>query len=1159
MASKHGPSMQAFVGPQNMDRQDIGRLTNFNKILQEYERAVHQGGQPPSISAIREKYDTISAFPFQPLTCSSCVAWSHLSTPTDPGAYMRAAPAVFEPMVTSWLSTPSTAAGVIRFVVAELGPEFTGAEVQSQISKSGFANLLNQTFIDTLSSLGNSGAFTKDSLLDLFYEHHSDELPLMPGEITERPTNDEYVPAPGSCAESYTQIAMKAKAVAEHRAFRALIGVLIIGVVLITGMDTYNPADLRVSEGSDSESEPRAASSQSWIATTEAVIIFVFVSEVVLKFVAQGMRPWRFFHVRALPGTAPYVPHDHMQFVFNFRHWLGGFQGWNVFDFVVVLICVAQQVRDQEAGSMVVLRMVRLIKVLQIFMEVDQIRAVLIGLAGGLHSLIFVLLVFSVIFYVYGLVGIHLFGVTDEFHFSDMFSTFTTMSRMAMGPWQDVLFINLYGCLDDRAQLGTPQIHAIFCDAADHQSSGINNDSWRRIAVMLYFITFKAVCGFVALSLLFGVITTAMSKALAETNERKFEALRMKRQHGAHKMLIRRRNAARMEAEVDTVQRYSTKWWSIAGKIEVGLEAVEGVSDDPNTNRRRRVYVTKATGLPLSDGSASNPKAGDPYAVVYWNDEELYRTDIVYNSVNPEWDESAIICVPLEGGTLRVEIFDWDADEAVLPGVSRCDSFQGEVQLSIGLNSDSLGGADCVPATASYNLTEHIVWHESETEILADAAEAAAVPPKQRTPAQLAAVSKSLQTIRWFQVNCPNTSALLQVSKYVKKKELAEGDVLFEHGANANSMYVVFSGTILLQQSSGKIVARLGSGATVGERALMGDMDELMENVDDQFGSDSDQEDDIDASKRYCKAVAQTDAVVGRLSRGKFYNVPNRRAGASGGDVTGLVLQYKRISLRTFSLVNEDWFHWVIIVCILVQAVVLGLETTVKNHELIDASNEPFWAFVNVTLRLIFTCEVVLKVVAFLNPWQEWSWFTDPWTLFDAAIVMMSWLPFTPQGLLLLRVLRLFRVLKEFNSLPQLQMIVNGLIDAIAGLWFVMLLLCLTVYFYSIIGLQIFGLNDYRFRTLDSALLTLASTATEGGWPAQMYTNMYGCRDYYTAGHRCCTENDRLGTDDTPFGMPSRPPARVRALNLSFRTRALVCARLAFRTPHVALVCGPKT
>lgn len=1107
MASQYGPNMQAFVGPQTMNRQDIARLTSFNKVLLQFQRNVNDGLAPPRIDEIRDLYHKIGTSPGLALASSWWLSCTH---------HGRALPepAVFEPMVTTWLESPSTAAGVIRFVVAELGPQFNAAEVQAQIAASGFGSLIDKEFLEQLGGLDANETLDKDQLLEMFYAHHHNDLPVMPGELIERFTKDVPAPAPGSCAASYARLGAKAKTISDHRAFRAVIGILIIGVVLITGIHTNTAAANRTEH--------------TWVQNTEFVIIMVFVTEVLLKVVAQGLTPWRFFHVNAMPGTAPYSPHGHWQWLFNLRHWLSGLQGWNIFDFVVVVICVMQQAAEDDNGNMVVLRMVRLMKVLQLFMEIDQIRAVLIGLAGGLHSLIFILVVFSVIFYVYGLVGIHMFGLSDEFHFSNLGYAVTTMARMAMGPWQDVLFINLYGCLDEKANLGTPQIQEIYCEEAEHPGlTGIvgSDDIMRRGAVLFYFITFKIVCGFVALSLLFGVITTAMSKALAESNQKKFDALRLKRQQGAHKELLRRRNAARMEQEVDTVQRYSTKWWTISGKIEVKLEKLPGSIDQPGGARRRRVFVPKATNLPLSDGTAQDPKPGDPYVLVFWNDQQIFKTDIVYNSVDPVWHESGIILIPPGGGELRVEVFDWDADDKIIPGVRRSDAFQGEATISLGKDSNSLGGTQCDPASKFYNLTEHVANMALDEALLASAAEVAAVLPKERTLADLQAIANVLESIRWFQVNCPNAQALLQVAKCVTQKQYATDEVLYDHGASARSMYIVLSGSVILRQPSGKVVARMGAGATLGERALMGDMDALMETVDDGYGSESDQEDNIDSSRRYCTAVAISDTVVLRLTKQQFYSISNRRSGNAGASavVASWTHTWQKLSLKAFRLTNEDWFHWAVLVCIVIQAVVLGMETTVRNHEFIDEANKPAWAVVNMALRLIFTAEVIVKMVGYLNPWQEWAWFSDFWTLFDAIIVLMSWLPFTPEGLLILRVLRLFRVLKEFNSLPQLQMIVNGLMDAFAGLWFVVLLLALVLYFYSIIGLQMFGANDYRFASLDSALLSLTSVATEGSWPQLMYTNMYGCRDYYTSGHRCCLDVPELGNDTTPFGTPLPP------------------------------------
>eukprot|EP01043_Picozoa_sp_COSAG02_P028174 COSAG02_NODE_1696_length_11261_cov_132.993639_6_plen_105_part_00 len=63
MASQYGPHMQAQVGPQSMNRQDIARLSSFNKALLEYQRNVNSGLQPPSIAEIRELYEVTSTLP----------------------------------------------------------------------------------------------------------------------------------------------------------------------------------------------------------------------------------------------------------------------------------------------------------------------------------------------------------------------------------------------------------------------------------------------------------------------------------------------------------------------------------------------------------------------------------------------------------------------------------------------------------------------------------------------------------------------------------------------------------------------------------------------------------------------------------------------------------------------------------------------------------------------------------------------------------------------------------------------------------------------------------------------------------------------------------------------------------------------------------------
>eukprot|EP01045_Picozoa_sp_COSAG04_P004629 COSAG04_NODE_204_length_20429_cov_6.166896_10_plen_323_part_00 len=300
----------AHLAPGSLDRQDIARLTAFHKLLLEYETALlanefHEGAPAPSISDIRIKYD-------------------HL---------------VFEPMVQTWLSEPASAAGVIRFVLSELGAQFSGAEAQSHISASGFRSLLSQDFLDRLDALDVHELLTQDGLLEIFYETHVDELPESPG--TPRAKRGVAAggvggsaPEPGSCADKYLQLSRTCALIVEHTAFRGLIGFLIFCVVVITGLQSYQEL------------------ASGWLEAAEVVIVFVFFTEVVLKMVSHGLNPHHFFHLPTPTAAVPYAPSHHMQQLFRLRFWLKGVQGWNIFDMMVVGICVAQVSTSADSSGL---------------------------------------------------------------------------------------------------------------------------------------------------------------------------------------------------------------------------------------------------------------------------------------------------------------------------------------------------------------------------------------------------------------------------------------------------------------------------------------------------------------------------------------------------------------------------------------------------------------------------------------------------------------------------------------------------------------------------------------------------------------------------------------------------------------------------------------
>jgi phospholipase D1/2 len=52
----------------------------------------------------------------------------------------------------------------------------------------------------------------------------------------------------------------------------------------------------------------------------------------------------------------------------------------------------------------------------------------------------------------------------------------------------------------------------------------------------------------------------------------------------------------------------------------------------------------------------------DPYAAIYLNGEEVAKTQVVENNLNPVWDEKFDIPYVDEIETLRIEVFDWDKE-----------------------------------------------------------------------------------------------------------------------------------------------------------------------------------------------------------------------------------------------------------------------------------------------------------------------------------------------------------------------------------------------------------------------------------------------------------------------------------------------------------------
>ena len=133
-----------------------------------------------------------------------------------------------------------------------------------------------------------------------------------------------------------------------------------------------------------------------------------------------------------------------------------------------------------------------------------------------------------------------------------------------------------------------------------------------------------------------------------------------------------------------------------------------------------------------------------------------------------------------------------------------------------------------------------------------------------------------------------------------------------------------------------------------------------------------------------------------------------------------------------------------------------------------------------------------------LAPRSQWKW-----NNFDFFIVLacIPGLLSLGKQVVVLRLLRLMRLAKVFRKIPQLQMIVMGLVGGMKSISYIVLLLMMVFYLYAILGMMMFESNDpFHWSHLGLAMMTLFRAATLEDWTDIMYFNIYGCNAYKTGG-----------------------------------------------------------
>ena len=170
---------------------------------------------------------------------------------------------------------------------------------------------------------------------------------------------------------------------------------------------------------------------------------------------------------------------------------------------------------------------------------------------------------------------------------------------------------------------------------------------------------------------------------------------------------------------------------------------------------------------------------------------------------------------------------------------------------------------------------------------------------------------------------------------------------------------------------------------------------------------------------------------------------------------------------------DQAWVRNGIIAVILVNAVVLGLETS----DAVMAQAGGLITMIDTICLAIFVVEIALKLVA-----QGGRFFLRGWNIFDFVIVGISLIP-AAQGLSVLRALRILRVLRLLTVAPRLQRVVEGFITALPGMASVFLLMALIFDIGAVMATKLFSASfpDW-FGTLGLSAYTLFQIMTLESW-----------------------------------------------------------------------------
>ena len=188
---------------------------------------------------------------------------------------------------------------------------------------------------------------------------------------------------------------------------------------------------------------------------------------------------------------------------------------------------------------------------------------------------------------------------------------------------------------------------------------------------------------------------------------------------------------------------------------------------------------------------------------------------------------------------------------------------------------------------------------------------------------------------------------------------------------------------------------------------------------------------------------------------------------------------FKNIQQTFLKIRNHDVFEGIVISIIIISAIMVGFRT---YDEVFPPEVFQIFSILDYAVTVFFLIEIIIRVYSYE---KARDFFKENWNIFDFTIVALSLIPIASlDGVIIGRLLRVFRLLRLISFIPQFRILIESLITAIPRVGYVLLFIFIETYIFAAIGSILYSeIDPEHWGNIGVAMLTLFQTATLEGWP----------------------------------------------------------------------------